>query len=247
MNVSLALRFSDQINYDEVKSRLVKDCVVITNSQGCYTVYLLHKIGTSNLALFNQIRTSIMEELSWDAFLSRKIDTLLTFTIVPRLMANITALQLNCSDCFLADREWYYFAKVFQNVTFCSSPASIACTRSLAKSYFFFAKLKVMFSTSTVFLGTALAGRLFPTNSTYRKQVFNRIAGFDVQTDPEVQVALLSSGKEFKISNQALNDLRQFDKASILFGRSHLSASQIFFSLNYKVLKNLSDFNQIIE
>ena len=207
--------FADLISYDEAKARLVKDCVVIGNSQGCYTVYLLHKIGTSNPALFNRIRTSIMEELSWDAYLWRKIDRLLTFTIVPQLMSNISALNLNCSECFLADREWYNFAKVFQNVSFCSTPVTIACTRSFARSYFFFVKLRVMFSTTTVFLGTALAGRLFQTNSTYRKQVFNRLAGFDVQADPEVQVALLSSGKEFKLAQSALNDFREFDKARI--------------------------------
>jgi hypothetical protein len=148
-------RFADQISYEEVRARLIKDCLVISNNQGCYAVYLLHKIGTSNTALFNKIRTSTMEDLSWDAFLSKKIDTLLSFKIIPKLMANITALQINCSDCFLADREWYYFAKVFQNVTFCPTPAGIACTRSFAYSYFFFVKLRLMFSTMTVYLGNS--------------------------------------------------------------------------------------------
>jgi hypothetical protein len=44
-------------------------------------------------------------------------------------------------------------------------------------SYFFFVKIRVLFSSPTIFFGTAMAGRLFQGNATFRQEMYSRLTG----------------------------------------------------------------------
>ena len=123
---------------------------------------------------WSQIRKSFMVDFSKEAFTSKKIDQIISFDLVPKLRSNITALNLNCSECFLEDRSWYYFAITFKNMTFCETPATDACAKSLSHSYFFITKMRLLFTFQTIYFGTGLSSRFFPSNVTFRQDLYNQ-------------------------------------------------------------------------
>ena len=92
-------------SYVDVKSRLDKDCALIVNQYPCYVTFLLHKIGSQNSTYRSNLQDLYMKEFSKSPFTPIKIDKMYSEKIIPELQANIVTLNLNCSECFLEDRE----------------------------------------------------------------------------------------------------------------------------------------------
>jgi hypothetical protein len=65
------------------------------------------------------LQTSFLDELTKNPFISRVIDKIYATQIIPQLRTNIVALNLNCTDCFLEDREVIFFARIYRLLELC--------------------------------------------------------------------------------------------------------------------------------
>ena len=151
-------KYLEKISYIDVKSRLDKDCSMIANQYSCYVIFLLHKIGTHNLTLVNTLQYLFLNELSRVPFISRVVDKIYATQIIPELRTNILTLNINCSECFLEDREIIFFARIYKTLDLCPPPPSSACTKSIVSAYGMTSKIKILFSTQNIYLGTLFAG-----------------------------------------------------------------------------------------
>jgi len=98
-------KYLETITYVDIKSRLDKECALIVNQYPCYVTFLLHKIGSQNSTYRSNIQDLYMKEFSKSPFTPIKIDKMYSEKIIPELQANIITLNLNCSECFLEDRQ----------------------------------------------------------------------------------------------------------------------------------------------
>ena len=155
-------KYLEKVNYTDVKTKLDKDCAQIANRYSCYVIFLLHKIGTSNLTYGSSVKSSIVNKLSRNPFVYKVVDTIYSGQVIPELQANILQLNLSCSDCFLEDRQVVpQFYGIYKTLELCPTPISKACTNSLVSAYGMTSKIKILFSTPTFFLGTAFSGLYF--------------------------------------------------------------------------------------
>ncbi len=77
-----------------------QDCGLISMKIPCYAIYILHRIGTTNLTLASDLAKTYLNDWSKNPFLKKKTDLILTGTLIPGQKATLQIQFLKIEPCF---------------------------------------------------------------------------------------------------------------------------------------------------